>query len=116
MGNDYQIEEFDFEVQIPLYIFSGGGLLHVGEGSISKTREFYHGAFDFDIIRSPILTEIEFGLYLVYGPKAERISIGDVQFNNRSNNKEFFGCFELKATPELDSAMSTARSLTNLEY
>ena len=111
--------EFDksiFEVQIPLYIFSGGSLLHVGEGSISKTKEFYHGAFDFDVAHSPVLNEIAFSLYLVYGPNGERIPIGDVLFNNRADNKEFFGCFELEATSEINLAMDTARSLTNREY
>jgi hypothetical protein len=106
------------ELTIPLYIFSGDSLIHIGEGSISKTKEFYHGAFDFNVTypRKLNLMELDYELYLVYGPKAERISIGEVVFSNRSKENEFFGCFELKSTPELNMAMDTPRSLTNRSY
>jgi len=109
-----------FQVQIPLYIFRGGSLIHIGEGSIVKSPcgMFYHGAFDFEMNSFVKLKEMEFDfpLYLVYGPNAERISIGDVSFSNRRRAQEFFGCFEIKVTPELNVAMDTPRSLTNLEY
>ena len=111
-----EIEEPTFEVRLPLYIFSGNDILHIGEGCITKTKEYYHGAFDFDVSREPVLKEMEYLLYLVHGPKAERIPIGNVLFNYHGNRYEFFGCFELKATPKINLAMDTPRSLTNREY
>jgi len=118
------IEASTFETVIPLYIFSNKGWLssvglrYSGEGMISKTGEFYYGAFDFEVLHpfESSVNEIEYDLYLVYGPNGERISIGSVQFTNRKEEKEFFGCFELRATPELNVAMDTPRSLVNREY
>lgn len=103
------------DITIPIYIFKDRGLLASGEGLISRNGDFYHGAFDFDVLYlASELNEIELDMYLVYGVNAKREAIGKIPFIRR--DIEFFGCFELRATPLVNSVMDDVRSLTNKEY